>query len=82
MVDIASTPEPSDQIPSQRLLREQRRFARDLARRRVADALAPILAEPPPYWLTAEQASAYAAELRRLYQRIAPPSRARARGPA
>ncbi len=65
-----------------RLRREQRSAARDLARRRLIENLAPLLEEKPPDCFSVEQVNAYIAELHRLYQRSAPPPLARARGPA
>ena len=62
-----------------RLRREQRRAARDLARRRVVEELARLLQGDDPEFFTAEQVAAYRAELHRLSQRSAGPSRTRAR---
>ena len=77
---ISATSEPG----SRRLRRELRSTARDLARRRIAETLIPLLQERPPSWLDGEQAATYGAELLRLYQRATPPPRTRthARGPA
>jgi hypothetical protein len=62
---------------NRRLRREQRRAARDLARRRSAEALASLVEEKAPVWFTAEQVNAFTAELRRLYLRVAPLAHAR-----
>lgn len=62
---------------TRRLQRDERRLARDLARQRAAETLDPLLNEPPPDWLTEEQAGAYAEEVRRLCMRVAPCTRAR-----
>ena len=63
---------------TRRLRREQRRAARDLARRRVVEALTRLLQDDDPEFFTAEQVAAYRAELRRLYERSAPHAYARA----
>ena len=66
---------------TRRLRREQRRAARDLARRRNVEALARLLeGADEPEGFTAEQVQAYRDELHRLYRRSVP--HAHARGPA
>jgi len=70
--------EKHSDTPGRRVGREERRAARNLARRHTAETLAPLLEAASPNWFTPEQTAAYRAELRRLYSRIAP--RAYARG--
>jgi hypothetical protein len=66
MTEMAQTLEGFDANRSRQRERDLRRLARDLARQQIAEFLGPLLLEKAPHWLTAQQASAYEAEIRRL----------------